>query len=136
MLKIDQKSIEQFNSAIQIFIKTRDIWTKEMDKSIHGIKDNKDFVNLLLSELRKKNTIKTDTVEDMDYVYKGVIKNIIKDRYGKYCGFIDRRPNNIFFHSSSVKGIQLLNSEGKLVSYKVSTNPKSGQLLATDVEFA
>lgn len=136
VLKDETKSLNNFNSAIEEFKKTRDIWTRKMGRSIHGIKDNKEFTNLLLTELRKNNQSVSDTVEDKDYLYKGVIKKIIKDRYGKYCGFIDRKPNNIFFHSSSAKGMNLYGSEGKLVSYKVSTNPKSGQLLATDVEFA
>ncbi len=136
VLKSDEQSIKMFNSSIKIFEKVRDVWSKEMSKSIHGIKDNKDFTELLLKELRNHKIVVSDTVEDKDYIYKGFIKKIIKDRYGKFCGFIDRKPNNIFFHSSSVKGMKLFDAEGKLVSYKVSTNPKTGQLLATDVEFA
>ena len=136
VLKNDNVSIINFNKSIEIFSKVRDKWTKELDKSIHGIKDNKEFTKLLLSELRINNKTNSDTVEDKDYIYKGSVKKIIKDRFGKYCGFIDRKPNNIFFHSSSAKGMNLFGSEGKLVSYKVSTNPKSGQLIATDVEFA
>jgi len=29
-------------------------------------------------------------------VYEGRILEIIKDRYGKYYAFIERKPNNIF----------------------------------------
>lgn len=135
VLKDEIKTIEYFKNTIQIFENRRNYWTKNLQKSFHGIKDNKDFTTLLIKELRKGKEITTDIVEDDNYVYKGKIVKIIKDRYGKYCGFIERKPNNIFFHSSSSKGMNLFGSENKLVSYKVSTNPKSGQLLAVDVEF-
>jgi hypothetical protein len=59
---------------------------------------------------------------------------IIKDKFGTFCGFIERKPADIFFHSSSAKGINLFDKVGHLVSYKVRTNPKNGQLIATDIE--
>lgn len=102
----------------------------------HGIKDNKDFTQLLIKNLRINGSATSDMVEDDNFIYKGRIVKIIKDRFGKYCGFIERKPDNIFFHSTSAKGMNLFNGENKLVCYKVSTNPKSGQLLAVDVEFA
>lgn len=136
VLKNKSATLEKFKKSIELFDKTRDEWSKQLGKNVHGIKDNKDFTFLLLKNLRDKGQNTSDTVEDENFVYKGKIKKIIKDRYGKYCGFIERKPDNIFFHSASAKGMKLFDAEGKLVSYKVSTNPKSGQFLAVDVEFA
>jgi hypothetical protein len=136
VLKDKKLIIDKFNEAIKLFDNARDEWATELKKNIHGIKDNYDFTKLLIKNLRTTESVKSDMVEDEDFQYKGKIVKIIKDRYGKYCGFIDRRPDNIFFHSASAKGMNLFNAEGKLVSYKVSTNPKTGQLLAVDVEFA
>lgn len=136
VLKNKSATLEKFKKSIELFDKTRDEWSKQLGKNVHGIKDNKDFTFLLLKNLRDNGQNISDTVEDENFVYKGKIKKIIKDRYGKYCGFIERKPDNIFFHSASAKGMKLFDAEGKLVSYKVSTNPKSGQFLAVDVEFA
>lgn len=134
VLKDDNRTFEYFNESIGVFEKARELWAKDLKRNIHGIKDNKEFTDLLIKILRDTNTVSTDLVDDPDYIYRGRIVKIIKDRFGKYCGFIERRPDNIFFHSSSAKGLDLFNAEGKVVSYKVSTNPKSGQLLAIDVE--
>ena len=134
ILKDENKTLKHFKESIKYFDKTREVWGNELKRSIHGIKDNKEFTKLLIKNLRNKKSVTTDLIEDPNYIYKGRIVKIIKDRYGKHCGFIERKPENIFFHSSSAKGINLYNAEGKLVSYKVSTNPKTGQLLAVEVE--
>lgn len=136
VLKKKNVTLENFKNAIQVFDETRKEWSEKLNKNIHGIKDNKDFTLLLIKNLRTNGSVITDMVEDDNYIYKGKIVNIIKDRFGKYCGFIERKPDNIFFHSTSAKGMNLFNTENKLVCYKVSTNPKSGQLLAVEVEFA
>jgi len=134
ILKNDTASKTKFNEAAQSFDETRKYWVDVIKKDPYRIKDNKEFTDLLLSRIRKKNTITTDLVEDKDFRYIGKVVKIIKDKFGSACGFIERNPNDIFFHSSSAKGINLIGKEGALVSYKVSTNPKTGQLLAVDVE--
>jgi len=134
ILKSDIATKAKFNEAAQFFDETRKNWTDVLKKDPYRIKDNKEFTDLLLSRIRKNNTVTTDLVEDKDFRYTGRIVKIIKDKFGSACGFIERNPNNIFFHSSSAKGMNLMGKEGALVSYKVSTNPKTGQLLAVDVE--
>lgn len=135
ILKNEDKTFEKFSESVDIFDRVRTKWSQELGKSPYGIKDNKEFTGLLLLEIRKDIKTITDLIDDVDFRYKGIIVKIFKDRFGKYCGFIERNPNDIFFHSSSAKGMNLYGSEGRLVSYKVSTNPKSGQLLANDIEF-
>lgn len=134
ILKNENSAKQKFNEAAQFFDETRKHWIDVLKNNPYSIKDNKEFTDLLLSRIRKKNTVTTDLVEDKEFRYTGKIVKIIKDKFGSACGFIERNPSNIFFHSSSAKGINLIGKEGALLSYKVSTNPKTGQLLAVDVE--
>jgi hypothetical protein len=134
VLKDEDKCKRMFIKASEIFEETRKYWINNLKKSRFAIKDNKEFTDLLLTKIRQVSTVTTDLVSDENYRYKGEILRLFKDRYGTYCGFISRRPNDIFFHSSSAKGINLFEKVGHLVSYKVSTNPKNGQLLAVDLD--
>ena len=134
VLKEDITTKNKFIDSVKLFEQTRKHWIEDLKRDKNGIKDNKDFTDLLLSKIRKVTTVTTDLVEDENFRYKGKIVKIIKDKFGSHCGFIERKPNNIFFHSNSTKGLNLFDKEGALVTYKVSTNPKSGQLLAVDVE--
>jgi len=134
VLKDEDQCKNKFIEASQIFDKTRRRWVEEFNKSQFSIKDNKEFTDLLLTTIRNVSTVTTDLVEDESYRYKGTIVKLFKDRFGTYCGFIDRNPTDIFFHSSSAKGINLFEKLGHLISYKVSTNPKNGQLIAVDLE--
>jgi hypothetical protein len=133
-LKDEDKCRKKFVEASEIFEQTRQHWIKDLKRDQFRIKDNKDFTDLLLTGIRKSTTIITDLVEDENFRYKGPIVKIFKDRFGTYCGFIGRNPNDIFFHSSSAKGIDLFGKVGHLATYKVSTNPKNGQLIAVDIE--
>ncbi len=134
VLKDEDKCRKKFIEASEIFEKTRTHWVTVLKKSPYSIKDNKEFTDLLLTKIRKVATVTTDLVEDETYRYKGPIVKIFKDRFGTYCGFIARNPTDIFFHSSSAKGIDLTGKLEHLVSYKVSTNPKNGQLIAVNLE--
>lgn len=136
VLKDSKSTLEYFKKSAEIFEETRNHWIIDLKKDQFRIKDVKEFTDLLLTKIRKVKTITTDLVEDENYRYTGRIQKIIKDRYGSYCGFIERNPNNIFFHSSSAKGINLFKKEGMLVSYRVSVNPKNGQLVAVDLEIS
>ena len=133
-LKDEDEYKKKFIEASNLFDDARNHWINVMKKDRFGIKDNKEFTELLLSKIRHVATVTTDLVEDENYHYKGPIVKIFKDKFGTYCGFIGRRPSDIFFHSSSAKGIDLFGKVGQLVNYKVTTNPKNGQLIATDID--
>ena len=134
VLKDEDEYKKKFIEASNLFDDARNHWINVMKKDRFGIKDNKEFTELLLSKIRHVATVTTDLVEDENYHYKGPIVKIFKDKFGTYCGFIGRRPSDIFFHSSSAKGIDLFGKVGQLVNYKVTTNPKNGQLIATDID--
>lgn len=134
VLKDNKATVDKFVQAAKIFEEAREHWVNKLKRDRFRIKDVKEFTDLLLTNIRKVKTVTTDLVEDASFRYKGKIVKIFKDRFGSYCGFIERNPENIFFHSSAAKGINLFDKEGKFATYKVSTNPKSGQLLAVDIE--
>lgn len=134
VLKDSKATADKFVQATKIFEEAREHWVNKLKRDRFRIKDVKEFTDLLLTNIRKVKTVTTDLVEDTSFRYKGKIVKIFKDRFGSYCGFIERNPENIFFHSSAAKGINLFDKEGKFATYKVSTNPKSGQLLAVDIE--
>lgn len=134
VLKDEDRCRKKFIEASEVFEQTRNHWVTVLKRDRFGIKDNKEFTDLLLSKIRNSTTITTDLVEDENFRYKGQIVKIFKDRFGTNCGFIGRNPADIFFHSSSAKGIDLFGKEGNYVTYKVSTNPKNGQLIAVDLD--
>jgi hypothetical protein len=133
-LKNQKETEAKFKKAIEIFLLSRNIWIKELGKSQFGIKDIEDFTKLLIGEARKQTTIKSELQEDKEYRYKGKVVKVLQDRYGKYCGFISRQPNDIFFHSSVNKGLNFYNLLGRYVSYEVDVNPKNNNLIAVQVE--
>jgi hypothetical protein len=136
-LKNDELFQKQVNKVLDVFKQTRDKWTNELKKSPHGIKDINDFTILLLENTRKvfKQGISEVSTNDSDR-YKGEVMKILTDKRGSWFGFIARQPENIFFHSNSNRGLSFFDLEGKLVSYRISTNPRDGRLLAVDVELS
>ncbi|MEZ4805836.1 MAG: AIPR family protein, partial [Bacteroidia bacterium] len=84
VLKDKNNTIDKFKESIDIFDTTKDEWAAKLKKNIHGIKDNYEFTKLLIKNLKTAGSTTSDMVEDEDFVYKGKIVKIIKDRFGKY----------------------------------------------------
>lgn len=135
ILKDSNKSQEIFDVIAQLFLKTKSKWIYQLGKSRFAIKDVPEFTKLLLSETQKKFSVKNDILNDNEeFIYKGFVDKIRIDSYGYYFGFIKRNPDNIFFHAKQNKDLNFRNLEGKLVSYKISTNPKNNRNIAVSVE--
>ncbi len=116
------------NASLEIINRCKDVWTQQMGKSIHGIKDVNDFTKLLIEQTSNRSL---DTVRET-----GIVKKVSLDRYGLYYGFISRLPNNIFFHSKNCEGLNYMKLEGELVSYMIEPNPYRGnEEVAVDVRF-
>ena len=134
VLKDQQATAKRFEEVAKVFKETMNKWIS-LGKSRFAIKDVPDFTTLLLSETQKHFTVKSQILSnDEDFVYKGVVVRTILDRFGNYCGFIKRSPDNIFFHIQQNKDLNFVELEGKLVSYKVAVNPKDNRQLAVNVE--
>lgn len=136
-LKSESDIKKRFEELAIIFKSSTEIWVNQMKKSFFRMKDIPEFTQLLLSETRKKYSQKQIVVTDDDnFIFKGDVLKTMHDRYGNYCGFIRRQPNNIFFHSQQNKNLNFIGLEGKFVNYKVQTNPKNNMLIAVDIEIS
>lgn len=135
VLKSEQETKNRLNQIIDVFKAVKDKWVNQLRRNVHGMKDVSDFTDLLLTETRLRfNPANQELSASEDEKYFGRVLRIHIDKYGKKFGFIERQPDNIFFHSNNNRGLDFFDIEGKLVSYKISTNPRDGRLLAVDVE--
>lgn len=100
-----------FSNAMRILNECKEIWTAKMGKSIHGIKDVSDFTKLIIEHT--SNSEKTPSRET------GIVKRVLVDKNGYYCGFIQRFPRDIFFHSRTNRHLDFSILEGRVVSYIV-----------------
>jgi len=114
----DNKCI--FERAIQLFEYTKNEW-KKLGRSVDGIKDVKEFKELLV-QYSEKNSLRRSS----DYSL-GVVSFIRKDRNGKDYGFIEmvRGEGDIFLHQADNPHIKLGQINHKTVTFKViESNPE------------
>ncbi|MFH1009176.1 MAG: AIPR family protein [Candidatus Latescibacterota bacterium] len=97
---------EQLQNTLAIFDDAQETWLSR-GKSHHGIKDNKEFTDLLIEIIRPTITQHkvVKDVEEKPTVYEGRVINIIW-RDGKWFGFIKRGnyEDNLYFDSRGHKG--------------------------------
>jgi hypothetical protein len=138
VLKDDSKAYNKFREAIKIFNDSKAEWIEKLKKDKFGIKDVKEFTELLLEKIRKTN-IKVSAITHNvdDDIYYGEIIFIRKDRYGKYYGFINdkNKPHDIFFHQSQSRQLDLSDSNiiGCTATYKLMED-HSGRNMAKDIK--
>jgi len=131
----DNKALEKFKEVITVFDKAMITWETELGKTRRGTKDVEAFTKHLLENTRKYfKTISVQDTEDTTKLYSGRVVNLITDKFGNQCGFIERQPENIFFHSSNNKNLNFHFLKGKWVTYKVERNIKTNRDFAIDVE--
>lgn len=136
ILKDNTNTENYFKESKDIFDRTKDIWVKKLGKSIYGMKDIYDFTDLLLKEIENTQNVQITKLEEYESVYKGRVVKTIVDRYGDRCGFINRYPTNIFFHSKANPNLDFYELEGRYVTYRVQDNQKNGREIAVDVKIS
>lgn len=133
-LKNEKETVQRFNDLGGLLKSSMHSWEHELRRSRAGMRDVPDFTVHLLAQTRKQYSFKINELsKDEEFLYQGVVIRIRVDRYGKPYGFIQRFPDNIFFHSQQNKNLSFNMLEGKVVYYKIQSNPKDGRLLAIDV---
>lgn len=128
ILRDDNESKIRFDSMIQLFMLSINKWETELGKSKRGTKDVESFTKHLLDEVNIKYHNKSKKVEnilDKEPMYLGEIVSVIKDKYGKYYGFIQKSPDEIFFHSNDNIEVNFSNLKGKKVLYEIIDDIKS-----------
>jgi hypothetical protein len=135
VLKDDTETYSKYKEAIKIFDDTKDEWIEKLKRDRFGIKDVKEFTELLLKNMKKETTYKAVFINDNEYTYSGEIVTIRKDRYGKRYGFISHQPSDIFFHQEQSKSLDLSNDSliGHTVYFKI-TEDNYGKIIAKDVK--
>jgi cold shock CspA family protein len=97
---------QQTKAVLDVFDKTHRMWTQK-GESRFGIKDNKEFTDLLLQQARARftQTQRPKDHEDLAEVYEGQVLRIIW-RGGVWFGFIkrDAEQENVYFDSRAYKG--------------------------------
>ncbi|MDD2469162.1 MAG: hypothetical protein PHI97_34795 [Desulfobulbus sp.] len=132
---------ESFNSRINdiiaTFVETENIWTQT--KSRHGIKDSKDFTDLLINQSRKrfitKELEKEQEEAEHKKEYEGTILRILK-KNGLWFGFIDRGYDfeNVYFDSRGYDGEKEDLLPGTKLIFEIGQGERG--LFAKNVELA
>lgn len=106
--KLVMTAADKFRYLIQKWI------DKKGNKYRFSIKDNSEFTEFMLSELRGNTKINKS-----ESVYHGTVMTIKTDKYGNLFGFITRKPNNIYFNELDNPNLNI-SYKGKEVIYRVA----------------
>lgn len=106
--KLVTKAADEFRYLMQKWIE------KKGDNYRYYIKDNPEFTEFMLNELR--GSIK---VHKSDSMYTGTVMNVSTDKYGNLFGFISHKPKNIYFNELDNPDLNI-SYEGKKVSYRLT----------------
>lgn len=100
---------------------------KRGPKYRHGIKDNPAFTKFLLTFIRGGNldNIEYDSVTPL--VFRGRVVKSSKDRNGFNYGFIQRSPEDVFFHERDNEKLDFANLYGKTVLYETFQDTFNGE---------
>ena len=82
---------KKFNEIINLFKSSIKKWEEELGKSRRGTKDVEVFTQHLINEVNLKYNYKANEINiPKRNLYVGTILNTIKDKHGKYYGFISK----------------------------------------------
>lgn len=121
--------------SVNTFETVKSDWIKKQGpKYRHAIKDNPAFTKFLIISMRGGNVDKLDLSSlQEELTSRGKVFSIKQDRAGRYYGFIQAFPDNMFFHSEDNPQIDFTRILGKTVTYQKTTNPVNGKPKAKNV---
>lgn len=125
----------ELSSCITEFESIKANWiNKQGVKYAHAIKDNPTFTKFFLTSIRGGNVDKLDLSNFQESLTsRGTVFSVKQDRAGRYYGFIQASPDNMFFHSDDNPQIDFTRILGKTVTYQKSTNSINGKPKAKNV---
>ena len=103
------------------------LWVKKHGKKYrHAIKDNQKFTVFLSTFIRggDVNKISDDSSEEL--VFRGKVVKARKDRNGLNYGFIQREPDDVFFHQKDNTELNFDEIYGRTVLYRVFQDSYNG----------
>lgn len=113
------------DSVLKVFDTTRTLWIKR-GRSADGIKDNKEFTELLVKEAREYFIQGLIQEEDDNIIYEGIVFNIFH-RNEYWFGFIkhvNRDEDNVYFDSRGYVGNVRDLSPGTHIKFERKINTK------------
>ena len=123
-----------FNDAINLFNTCKTEWTQHMKKSKYAMKDVQEFTELILKTLNNGKKINISKTEGDIIKNIGVVKKVMKNRAGIYCGYIKLRSEEFFFHFSNNPELDYSNLEGKKVSFEISKADTKRRIQALNIK--
>jgi hypothetical protein len=129
-LRINMKKIGSDGNIIQnvitIFNNATRHWTNELKRSKYGIKDNKEFTDVILGEVAKflNSPEKYSKVESFRV---GFVLSVKKDKNNQWYGFIKSEPDNIIFFQSMNKDTNFNQITNQFVQYDIMPNSDGNQ---------
>lgn len=124
ILKEDQFA-ERLGRVLSIFDATENLWVKD-GKSRDGMKDNKDFTDLLLKQAREyfiQGQVLEDEADDK-VIHQGTVLNIIR-KHEHWFGFIkhgNQYEDNVYFDSREYQGDVSNLSRNTPVQFEIGKN--------------
>lgn len=110
-------------------------WVKKRGpKYRHGIKDNPAFTKFLLTFIRGGNLDDIEYDSATSLVFRGRVVKSRRDRNGFNYGFIQRTPEDVFFHERDNEKLDFSNIYGKTVLYEIFQDTFNGKDRAKIVE--
>lgn len=96
-------------------------WIDEEKKSNRLVKVSSEFTDRLLNQVRNQFSMTSKTIINKTKCEKlvGKVIKVRVDFNGYYYGFIERQPDNVFFHSNFNKSLDFPNLEDKFVEYEI-----------------
>ena len=105
-----------------------------MKKSKYAMKDVQEFTELILKTLNNGKKINISKTEGDIIKNIGVVKKVMKNRAGIYCGYIKLRSEEFFFHFSNNPELDYSNLEGKKVSFEISKPDTKRRIQALNIK--
>lgn len=109
------KFVELVFDAVKKFSELTDKWIEKKGSNYrYTIKDNPEFTQFMLQELRGNTK-----VSDATGTYYDVVIRVATDKFGNLFGHIQCKPENIYFNEIDNPDMNI-SYEGKRVSYRLS----------------
>ena len=115
------QAIKKMDEAKKLWIRKRGIQYR------HGIKDNPSFTIFLTTYIRGGNVDKIDWDNVAPITLRGRVVKARRDRNGYNYGFIQHKPEDVFFHEQDNANLDFSNIYGKTVLYRIKQNHISGE---------
>lgn len=125
ILSNPDKTKAKFIEVIELFKSAIYKWENELSKSRRGTKDVEAFTLHLLNEVNNNYKIETrKELKIQNNLFTGVVLSSIKDKFGEFCGFVSKEPDNVFFHSNDNRHIDFNTIKGKRVLFEIEPDTK------------